>query len=241
MALYPVPTRKDTDRIGLIFLNHDRNFSTFLTIRYLVEHERVADIYTLARSMFDSIVSMGLLAKSVIADDLDRYKRYQYVEEYKTLAHLERLGLAELSGLAAPEAETVRNERNGYVGRYGPALSTWTGKTLEQNVRLLDKERPPTCNEQHFYEYLYCQVYRRGSPSTHASFSGLSKAVKAEIVSVPGSFAGKRYKANEAHLVFSCFHSLLVFLSSVRFMGWVTEKPKTEAYFHEVARRFISE
>lgn len=46
-ALYPVQSGKDPTRIGLVFLNHDRNFSTFLTIRYLVEHERVADIYTL--------------------------------------------------------------------------------------------------------------------------------------------------------------------------------------------------
>ena len=79
-ALYPVQVQDDPNRINVIFLNHDRNFSTFLTIKYLVEHERVADIYTLSRSLFESIVSMGLLSKSIIPNDLDRYQEYQFTE-----------------------------------------------------------------------------------------------------------------------------------------------------------------
>ena len=244
-VLYPVRGLCDATRTGLVFLNHDRNFSTFLTIHYLVEHERVADIYALCRSMFESVVSMGLLAKSVIHDDLDRYQGYQYVEASKTHDHLERLGLARLSGLTESEVTRVRRERDKYVAKYvakyGSGLPTWTGKSLEQNVRLLDSNCPSTCNEEHFYEYLYCQVYRRGSPAAHASFSGLSKAVDVETVNIPGSSAAYRYRANEPHLIFSCFHSLLVFLSSVRFMGWVLEKPEAEAFFQQIAGYVIAE
>ncbi len=70
-ALDPVGvTNKDPLRVKLVFLNHHRNFSTFLTIRYLVEHERVADIYSLSRSMFESIISIGLLSKHLIQDDV---------------------------------------------------------------------------------------------------------------------------------------------------------------------------
>jgi hypothetical protein len=42
-SLYPMQVESDHDRVNMIFLNHDRNFSTFLTIQYLVEHGRVAD------------------------------------------------------------------------------------------------------------------------------------------------------------------------------------------------------
>jgi len=82
-SLYPLHVQRDPARINLLFLNHDRNFSTFLTVRYLVEHERVTDIYTLSRSLFESIVSMGLLTKSLVSNDLYRYQNYQFVEIYK--------------------------------------------------------------------------------------------------------------------------------------------------------------
>ena len=91
--LYPVQLQGEQNRINLILLNHDRNFSTFLTIMDLVKHERVADIYTLSRSMFESIISMGLLTKSIVADDLNRYQEYQFTEIHKTYTHLVRLGL----------------------------------------------------------------------------------------------------------------------------------------------------
>jgi len=103
------------------------------------------------------------------------------------------------------------------------------------------KNMPPTCKEKHFYEYLYCQIYRRGSPATHSSFGGLSKGVKIEMIKVPGDLAAKRFKADLQHLVFSCYHSLIAFLSSVRFMGFAIEKPETEDYFHKIAQYIIAE
>ena len=82
--LYPLEVEKDDERKNILILNHDRNFSTFLTIRYLAEHKRVADIYTLSRSMFESIISMGLLANKQIVDDIERYQEFQFIEIYKT-------------------------------------------------------------------------------------------------------------------------------------------------------------
>jgi hypothetical protein len=240
-SLYPMESDHDHDRLSLIFLNHDRNLSTFLTIRYLVKHGRVTDIYTLSRSMFESIVSMGLLASSAIENDLDRYKGYQFVETYKTYCHLQKLGFAQLSSIRPSDFPILKTWRDEYLAKYGKSTSTWTGKSLEDNVRLIDGTFRPTCNEDHFYEYLYCQVYRCGSPSTHSSFAGLSKGVDVERVALPGLSDASRFKANEPHLIFSCFHSLLVFLSSVRFMGHVLQKEDTEDYFHKIARYVISE
>ena len=39
--LYPLEVVKDNERVNLLFLNHDRNFSTFITIRYLAENKRI--------------------------------------------------------------------------------------------------------------------------------------------------------------------------------------------------------
>ena len=239
-ALYPVKVDKDPIRVNLVLLNHDRNFSTFLTIRYLVEHERVADIYSLSRSMFESVISMGLLSKHLVKDDIERYQDFQYIEVYKTYNHLKRLGLEQLSGDSASEVDFLCNNRNEYLRKWGRNISTWTGKSLEQNVKFVDKAYAPTCDEKHFYEYLYCQVYRKGSQATHSSFGGLAKGVDTEKVTIHG-IPLIRFKASEAHLIFSCFHSLLVFLSSVRFLGYVTDRKETEDYFHKMASYIISE
>jgi len=240
-ALYPLSIKNNEERINLLFLNHDRNFSTFLTIKYLVEHERVVDIYTLSRSMFESIISMGLLSKNIISDDLERYQNYQFTEIYKTYIHLRKLGLEIASGLPQKDVGGVERKKDEYINKFGRNLSTWTGKSLEENVKLVDRNFPPTCNENRFYEYLYCQVYRKGSQSAHASYAGLSKGVEIEKMTLPGAFIAHRFKSNEPHLIFSCFHSIIVFLSSVRFLGSLTKNKQTESYFDKITKYIISE
>ncbi len=239
-ALYPVRVNKDPTRVNLIFLNHDRNFSTFLTIRHLAEHERVADIYSLSRSMFESIISMGLLSKHLIKEDIERYQNFQYIEIYKTYSHLKQIGLERLSGISPSEVGFLYSKRHEYLRKWGRSTSTWTGNSLEQNVKLVDGAYAPTCNEKHFYEYLYCQVYRKGSQAAHSSFAGLTKGVDIDKLTIHGATI-QRFKANENHLIFSCFHSLLAFLSSVRFLGYLTDKKETEDCFHRIASYIISE
>jgi len=238
-ALYPVEVTKDPIRVNLVFLNHDRNFSTFLTTKYLVEHERVADIYAISRSMFESVISMGLLSKHLVNEDIERYQDFQYIEIYKTYIHLKQLGLERLSGVSSSEVDFLCNRRNEYLKKWGRSTSTWTGKSLEQNVKLVDEAYAPTCNEKHFYEYLYCQVYRKGSRAAHSSFAGLAESVDIEKFAMRYTTI-QRFKANEGHLIFSCFHSLLVFLSSVRFLGHLIDKRETEDYFHKIASYIIS-
>ena len=242
-ALGRVGGKKGLLRVKLVSLNHYRNFSTFLTIRYLVEHERVTDIYSLSRSMFESIISMGLLSKHLVKDDIERYQDFQYIEVYKTYNHLKRLGLEQLSGVSSSEVDFVCSKRNEYLRKWGrntPNTPTWTGKSLEQNVKLVDEAYAPTGDEKHFFEYLYCQVYRKGSPAVHSSFGGLAKGVDTEEVMING-IPLLRFKANEAHLIFSCFYSLLVFLSSVRFLGYLVDMKETEDYFQKIASYVIWE
>lgn len=240
-TIYPVKIKNEPERFNLVFLNHDRNFSTFLTIKYLFEHGRVADIYTLSRSMFESVISMGLIANKIIKNDLERYQTYQFTEIFKTHSHLKKLGLERTSALSQKEFKFIKKKRDEYINKYGKKLSSWTGESFEQNVKLVDTRVPPTCNENHFYEYLYCQVYREGSQSTHSSFAGISKGIEVERVEVPGLFSAQRLKPNESHLIFSCFHNLIVFLSSVRFIGYLLKKKETEDYFHKITKYIIPE
>ena len=190
--------------------------------------------------MYESIITMGLLAKSLIVDDTARYQDFQYLDIYKTYEHLKRIGLEKLSGVSDSEASFIHNKRIEYLKKWGKSNLSWTGKSLEANVKVVDGAYPSTCNENHFYEYLYCQVYRKGSQATHSSFAGLSKGVVVERIAMTGMTAN-RFATNEDNLVFACFHSLLVFLSSVRFLGIATGKPECESYFQKKASHIISE
>jgi len=240
-TLYPLQIKNDPERANLIFLNHDRNFSAFLTIKYLFEHGRIADIYTLSRSMFESVISMGLLSKKLISNDLERYQNYQFIEIYKNYTHLKKLNLERTSGLLHEDFVYIKRKRDEYINKFGNNFASWTGKNLEENVKLIDKNFLPSCNENRFYEYLYCQVYRKGSPSAHASFAGLSKGVEVEKVQLSSNLVAQRFKPNEPHLIFSCFHSIILFASSIRFLGTLLNKKETEAYFHKATKYIISE
>jgi len=48
----------------------------------------------------------------------------------------------------------VERKKDEYTNRFGKNLGTRTGKSLEENVKLTDRNFPPTCNENRFYEYL---------------------------------------------------------------------------------------
>ena len=183
---------------------------------------------------------MGLLTKSLVADDISRYLEFQDLEIHKTYTHLKKLGLENLSSLSASDAQEVSDRRSDYVKKWGRNASSWTGRNLEENVKMVDEAYPSTCNESRFYEYLYCQVYRKGSQSAHSSFAGLSKGVNIETITMPGVVT-KRFTVNEGHLIFSCFHSLLVFLSSVRFLGMILRKAECETYFQKMAKFIVSE
>lgn len=239
--LYPLQIKDDPERTNIVSLNHNRNFSTFLTIQYLFEHGRIADIYTLSRSMFESIISMGLLSKRIVKNDLSRYEDYQFTEIYKTYSHLQKLGLEATSGLAKKDVDYVKKKKDEYLNKFGKNLATWAGKSLEENVKLVDSNYAASCNENKFYEYLYCQVYRKGSQSAHGSFAGLSKSVETGKIKLPGNLLALRFKPNEPHLIFSCFHSIIVFISSVRFLGTLLNNKETESYFHKITRYIISE
>ena len=183
---------------------------------------------------------MGLFSARLIPDDIERYQQHRYVEVLKRYEHLKRLGLEKLIGISAEDELLLRIKREEYIERWGGNTTRWSGNSLESDVRLVDRTYRPACNEEHFYEYLYCQVYRTGSQTVHGSFAGLAKIADIENIDISGLNVSQ-FKANEKHLIFSCFHSMLVFLSSMRFLGHLTGSAAVEDYFHKIANYVISE
>lgn len=239
-TIYPLHSKNNVT-LNLLALNHDRNSSSFLTIIDLVKKKRVADVYTISRSIFESVISMGILAKHLIQDDIERYQNYQYIQTEKVYSHLKKLKCEHLSGVPKNMVKHLNDMRNQYVCKFGKGNHpTWTGKSLEQNTKLLDKVYFPTCNSSNFYEYLYCQVYRNASQCAHASFGGLSKCVKVKEIANFNGVTHQTLDSDESHLIFSCFHALIVFFSSARFIEELLGSNKIENYFQQLCSKIIS-
>ncbi len=236
-----VRTTTNHDRVFLIYLNHIRNVATFQTIRDLAEKEIVADIYTLSRSMFESVITMGLLSKELISDDMDRYINRQFVDGLRRYNHLMRLGFEHHSGIPPDRLPLADQELQKYPRKRNAGADTWSGLSLEQSAKLLDGNCQPTDNQNRFYEYLYCQVYRTGSYLAHSGFAGISHIFESERIS-PHDATGTvvRMKPNQVHLSFAALYSILVFLSSIRFLGGLSAEQKIEDFYQDMASGIIS-
>lgn len=232
-----VPVEKDQTRAYLVYLNHHRNVSTFETIRHVTDRERVADIYVLSRAMLDSVITMGLLSRQgLIRDDIDRYQHFRFVEAMKRYDHLTTLGLQEHSGIPASVVKSLKEKQDEYIKKWGKKNNdSWTGKSLLENARLVDNEVDATLGTKHFYEYLYCQVYRTGSWLIHSSLTGLGNVFEAEKVQTGGINDVIMFKTDPGHLSMSFLYGILVFLSSIRFIGNVLDERKAENFHHEMS------
>ena len=62
-----------------------------IMLRQIVELKNVNDVYCLSRSMFESVVNMGVLVTGKIEDGAQRFLDFQYVEAYKILDHLRQI------------------------------------------------------------------------------------------------------------------------------------------------------
>jgi hypothetical protein len=76
---------------------------------------------------------------------------------------------------------------------------------------------------------LYCQVYRGGSQTTHASFGGIVKTVDIKEYVKTGNI--KSLKTTNENLYGIVWHTVMIFLSSVRFMGYFGKRKECEDFF----------
>lgn len=128
--------------------------------------------------------------------------------------------------------------RNAFVSEYGNANS-WCGLNLIERIKLIDESFQPTCSNKKFFEYLYCQVYRKGSGAIHRTSAGLERST-VWTKSMGGNLVFIEPTANIDHLVFASIHSLVVYLASIRFIGQILKGSKTESYYQKETARIIA-
>lgn len=232
--IYPLQFSDKTGKQGLIILNHHTNKDSIDSIKVLAGMQRASDVGVIGRSIFESVLNMGLLVHLPANDGVNRYRLYSSIESLKVYRHM-----AQIEKETADKIFTAENIRKWetdlkqYERDYGVVTSAWSGKTAVEICQILDGEYPPVVKSEHFYEFLYCQIYRYGSSAVHRSGQWLARHV--DIITAPASRGGRVHTARsrEEGSVFNYFHSLIAFLSSMRMIGKAFNLPSLEDYFQK--------
>lgn len=241
-TLYPMKFDAEPELQTAIMQSHQSNTDTMFSLRQIIVLKSVNDVYCLSRSMFESIVNMGVLVTGKIKGGAQRFLDFQYLETYKILQNLRRVEPEPnfVNKIYKPEVVKIITEgRNCFVSKYGN-ISSWCNLNLIERINLIDKYFPPTCSNNKFFEYLYCQVYRKGSGAVHRTSAGLGRSTiwtKTTIANL--NFIEPMPNIN--HLVFISIHSLIVYLASIRFIGHLLrdKKEETESFYQEENARII--
>lgn len=232
--IYPLRFSDTNGKQGLIIINHHMNKDSMGSIKVLAAMQKASDIGVIGRSIFESVLNMGLLVHFSVNDGVNRYRLYSSIESlkvYKQMSQIEKETAAKIFTV-----ENIRKWETNlrqYEREYGIVTSSWSGKTAIEICQILDEKYPPVIKSKHFYEFLYCQIYRYGSAAAHRSGQGLARHVN--IITAPAS-RGRRVhtaRSREEGLVFNYFHSLIAFLSSMRIIGKAFNLPSLEDYFQK--------
>jgi hypothetical protein len=238
-ALYPMRFNSAPELQIAMMQSHQSNTDTMFSLRQIVALRNVNDVYCLSRSMFESVVNMGLLVSGKVKDGAKRFLGFQFVEAYKILDHLRQIEPEFAGKVYDPkEAKLIEAGRNAFVSEYGN-VGDWCGLNLVERVRVVDGSFPPTCSTAKFFEYLYCQVYRKGSGATHRTSTGLGRST-VWTKSTLGDLNFIEPMPNMSHLVFASIHSLIVYLASIRFIGQILKGNETESYYQRETARLIA-
>lgn len=238
-ALYPMRFNIKLELQIAIIQSHQSNTDTMFSLRKIVELKNVNDVYCLSRSMFELVVNMGVLISGKIEDGEKRFLEFQYVEAHRILGHLKQIEPEFTDKVYAPEeVKIIIAGRNDFVSEYGN-VNDWSGLNLIEKVRLIDGSFVPTCSSKKFFEYLYCQVYRKGSGATHRTSAGLGRST-AWRKSMVGNLNFIEPTPNMNHLVFASIHSLIIYLASIRFIGQILKGNETESYYQKETTRLIA-
>lgn len=230
--IYPLEFTNDYEKQGVVILNHWQNRESLDSIRVLARMKRTGDVGIIGRSVFDSVLNMGLLLYLPISEGVRKYERYTTVELLKVYRHMADIEEATAHNIyKAQVIQKYELEAKQYEIDYGEARSSWSGKSAMDVCRILDKQYPPVIRTTHFFEFLYCQIYRFGSSITHRSELGLLRSVSIDSISTRSRAKMHTMKASEEGLLFNYFHSLIAFLVSMRIAGRAFGVTSLESYF----------
>ncbi|MDD5084836.1 MAG: DUF5677 domain-containing protein [Candidatus Omnitrophica bacterium] len=240
-GLFPLRINGENNRHYVILSNHVINTQTILSIRLLNEQKHTNDVSVLLRSMFESVIDMGLLSQKIVRNDVGRYIGFSSVEVYKRHVHLtnirpksirEAVKMNYISSLEEVEKEMLR-----YKKRYGD-IKSWCGLNLLERSRLVDKHFPPTVGDSNFYDFLYSQVFRICSSSTHRTYLGLSSINfrKRKVLDDTSLFP----ESSVEQLLHVCEYAIFTYLSSVRFLGKAFGIDKCESFYQSLLKKIFT-
>lgn len=230
--IYPLEFTGDSEKQRLIALNHYLNRDSMDSVRILADKQRALDVGIIGRSIFESVLNMGLIWHLPVDEGVTRYELFMSVESRRVYEHMADIEKDTADKIYKPEDITRwRSESAEYERAYGRAKSSWSGKDAVAICRILDRDYPPVVRSEHFFEFMYCQSYRYGSSAMHRSPQGVSRHL--EVVSAPHRSGATAHSAQirQEGLVFNYFHSLLAFLGSIRVIGRAFDIPSLEDYF----------
>lgn len=240
----PMEPLSKQQRTNILYSLHEMNLKTITTIQYLIDVERVQDIFALCRQIFETTVNMGILAKQIIDDDLNKYLEYDYFQINKGNNHIKQL---DLENFVQMDVERVKEIDDMVVAikikrNYRGFPQSWTNTDLRSRTKLLDENYDSYVNDikKHLYEYLYCQIYRAASQVLHATPAGFLKMYEFNVKSKTDKRTVYNLKRVEGILESVSLYAIIIFLSSIRFFGIILENNRAESYFKTKIEEYFS-
>lgn len=217
---------------SLVWLHHYLNTRSLESIKVLARNTKATDIMALSRSIFESVLTMGLLLDFSSGEGEKKYRMSSRVDLLKMFRNMQiidkQLADEYVSPADVSELEKVENE---YKSRY---RSEWPGKDRFSVCGLLDKSYPPVMGERWFFRLMYCFVYKFGSSAAHRTYAGIQRnigipptnsVVRADVRYICGE--------REEAAVFNYRLGLLSHLLSTRIIGKAFNIDFLEDYFQE--------
>lgn len=233
-GLFPLKFGEDAEKQGLILQNHFQNTETLESLIILAKYKKSGDIAILTRSIFESALNMGLLLRLPLDEGVNRYQKFSSVESikiYRHMASIEKEFADEI--FKSTEINKYEIEEKEYETKYGKPKLSWSGKSIIDICAILDKNYPPVIDTNHFFEFMYCQVYRYGSSATHRTQMGLLRNIKIESKSLINGKNIHAMSPRDESLYFNYFHGLISYIISLRMIGIAFKIDSLEDYFQK--------
>ena len=239
--IYPLQFTDEPSKQGLVILNHQLNKDSINSVKTLANMRRALDVGIIGRSIFEAVLNMGLIWHLPENEGVTRYELYLSIESLRIYRHMAQIEEETANKIYKQEdIKKWETEWERYERDYGTVTPSWSGMTAVEVCKILDRALQTVVKSNHFFEFLYCQIYRYGSAAVHRSQQGISRHL--EIVSAPSRSGGRVHsaRAREEGLIFNYFHSLIAFLTSMRIVGKVFNIPSLEDYFQKKVGSLIA-
>ena len=230
----PLKFGKESKKQGMILLNHFQNTETLKSLMILAKHKKSGDIAILTRSIFESVLNMGLLLLLPLDEGINRYQKFNSIESLKCYRHMASIEKETADKIYnTTEIKEYEKGAKEYEIKYGKPKLSWSGKNSIDICKLLDNNYSPVIKTNHFFEFMYCQIYRYGSSAIHRTQMGLLRNLKINSRTLINGKKLHIMNNRDEILNFNYFHGLVSYITSLRIIGKTFEIDSSEDYFQE--------